>query len=255
MTLTFDEKQHPRSGDGKFSEKTHSEASGVSLPTPKDLTRRVKIATQVEIGKYNGSVPVFPDGLPEPKVDYQVSDSGTFETSFEFEHEGEKHTYLVWTDSFGDWTHDIDEDSQWGNPWVFDDMDEDSFLNWAQATAERLEANHDNVSFAAANDPAIHTAIIENALGTPEDFSDRDDLTKISANAEGRADQVLRIWTDYDSNEPDTVLSDALADLRHWADARGIDFDAVVDRSQRSYSYELEEQEAAIKWEAEHPGE
>lgn len=47
---------------------------------------------------------------------------------------------------------------------------------------------------------------------------------------------------DLAKHDPDTVLGDLLADLHHWADRRGVDWETAVSRGEGHYDAELVEQ-------------
>jgi hypothetical protein len=45
---------------------------------------------------------------------------------------------------------------------------------------------------------------------------------------------------DYGSNDPQTDLMDALANVMHYASAAGLDFDGAVDRAREHFEHEVE---------------
>ena len=56
------------------------------------------------------------------------------------------------------------------------------------------------------------------------------DTQTAPSRAAARAEHVMNRWVDADE-EPQTKLKDALTDLMHWADARGVDLDEALDRA------------------------
>jgi hypothetical protein len=55
------------------------------------------------------------------------------------------------------------------------------------------------------------------------------------------AGQTLRFYRDIvGSDDDETVITDLLADLRHFCDAAGLDFDAMIDSSFQHWNEEKE---------------
>lgn len=60
-----------------------------------------------------------------------------------------------------------------------------------------------------------------------------------------RAEHALAVSTD--CQDPFTDLSDALANLMHFADRAGLDFSAVVEHARRAYAGDMEDGPRAVR--------
>jgi len=69
-----------------------------------------------------------------------------------------------------------------------------------------------------------------------------------------RSEKIHRLLTtDYDcchGVDPESVLGDLLSDLRHFAHAFGIDFEAALAHAEFHFTAELQEEAEADEWEA-----
>lgn len=81
----------------------------------------------------------------------------------------------------------------------------------------------------AASHPAAHVT-------RHDDEPELDTLER----AVWRADHAVAMIAD-DVDEEATRLADVLADLRHWASARGVDFDESADASRAAASRDLDD--------------
>ena len=61
-----------------------------------------------------------------------------------------------------------------------------------------------------------------------------------------RANEIIHDYRDkYDKDEDSqTVLVDLLADLMHWAEAVGVDFDGALEWAAQHFTWEKEEEDA-----------
>lgn len=64
------------------------------------------------------------------------------------------------------------------------------------------------------------------------------------AAIEAFAQETFTNWEDELEEDPGMVLGDLLADLRHWADVRGISYAAADANGEGNYLEELAEEEA-----------
>ena len=51
------------------------------------------------------------------------------------------------------------------------------------------------------------------------------------------------VGLDRSGDDDETAFKDLLADMRHWCDQRGIDFDALAEGSREGYEEEVAEEE------------
>lgn len=59
--------------------------------------------------------------------------------------------------------------------------------------------------------------------------------TPAARKGNDRAENMLLASGNYDTADRETTLADALCDLRHWADAHGVDFGDADNRAYRHY--------------------
>jgi hypothetical protein len=64
----------------------------------------------------------------------------------------------------------------------------------------------------------------------------------LNAKRAKRAETVLRAYERWNRNdyEPETAAVDVIADLMHFADREGLDFDELFNRAQRHYLNEVQ---------------
>ena len=57
------------------------------------------------------------------------------------------------------------------------------------------------------------------------------------------ADRTLRVFMQYSGCDGETALTDLLADLMHWCDEQGLDFETELNRADEHYTHEIEHPE------------
>lgn len=65
--------------------------------------------------------------------------------------------------------------------------------------------------------------------------------TDENARRAGHATVALAAYALETGSDDETMLTDLLADLMHWARANGRDFDVAMEQAEGHYAYELEE--------------
>lgn len=58
-----------------------------------------------------------------------------------------------------------------------------------------------------------------------------------------RALQKFNQVTDIEDEEPETQIADLLCNLQHYADEQGVDFQACLDRGNRNYEAEVQQEQ------------
>lgn len=218
---------------GQFAPTAHAEpAIGLNHSTP-----AVPVAFQGTINLREAefqSLPELPASVGTPEVSFDYSDAGTLETHVTVD----GSTVSFWGDEMtGDIANTIDngytpegEDAPWSNIATYDDFEKTR--TWAEAVHERIDgATYHLLADATAADET-HKTIIDFATGRSEAAPGQ---TPEQSSAK-RAAAALAICED--GQGADITMRDLLADLRHYADAKGIDIYQAMDDSLGYYQHE-----------------
>ncbi|MEJ7648628.1 MAG: hypothetical protein WKF57_06175 [Nakamurella sp.] len=128
-----------------------------------------------------------------------------------------------------------------------ENLDEDSSSDWFTTRPDTWDVIHLDVRGAAAQQ-------IPSSLPVPapkRPAAELDDEIPRPQRSTAAVDRVMKNWVDIPTEDTDpaevqemreAALSDALADLRHWADSNGVDMFEAMDRSYRYYLADKEDQ-------------
>lgn len=187
---------------------------------------------------YLDDLPDLPAGISEPSVSWEY-DANKMQVHLSFGDED----LTVWGDDEETFNSIVDayDPSPQRTPWG---DDTEAVLEYATELFHRVDGLAYEVT--KSLEPITQSAIIAAALGKPVDQATmrRSDLNqKVGAPASAviSVDRFIGGWVDVPkvtdpgvdySEDYQTAMNDALTDLRHWAKAKGIDFDEAFDRSE-----------------------
>lgn len=218
---------------GQFAPTTHAEP-GFALNSPGPAAT-VPLHGDVDLyGSDFGALPVLPASAGTPEVTFDFSIDGKLETHVTVD----GSTMSFWNDDMADEiTNSIEsgpggegEAAPWSNIAEYDDFEKTR--TWAEAVHERLDGATYQVLNTAVADDTARSSIINFATGrggaplelTPEQASAKRAAAAMAIAEEGQGSEI--------------TMRDLFIDLRHYADARGIDIYKALDDSLEVYRHE-----------------
>jgi len=235
---TFDEAAHPRTSagvttGGQFTTKPKGEpAVALASTTPTRVGVPVHAIATVDVTTMD-PLPEWPASLGEPQLYYERDpESDTITLTVVTDDAGSVKFYADGDDSF-----DVGVDE--GEP--ISSAERDALRAWGRAALRNVDVAH------FAVDEHV-TKIVQDdvlAIATGRDPSAArladDDAGNRSANKARRVADLLSSWVDDVDTDPQTALSDALADLAHFARSRGVDLRDVLPGAIRTADDEYDE--------------
>lgn len=104
----------------------------------------------------------------------------------------------------------------------------------SQGTLKVMSENFDMRTLKSGSFGKAPVALVQHGTAAQADPYDPEVPAPVAGSK--RAEVILNLKQyDFDPEDPETALSDALSDLRHWAESRNIDMEDVLDRSARMY--------------------
>lgn len=185
-----------------------------------------RIAKTVQLMRHD-PLPELPEGIAAPDV--HIGFDGGPRTYFTF---GDDTFFEVWElgDEMYNSIDDYDErrGRSWPDTWSAEQID--GVREYATKFAQNVEADVYAVTTATVSG-ATSDSIIANVRGTTPA---NDDSQPAGDRAAERASKILDVWVDTRDEGLAVGLSDALADLRHWAAANQVSMqDALTDSANR----------------------
>jgi hypothetical protein len=220
--MTTDAQGNIHAGDGKFSTKALTEATGTTLTGRRKV--KVGIMSVATLDTYGVEpLPQWPAELGEPSTSYSWDEDGQLEVAINFGSE----CLTVWgptgnaSDSFTDLGDDFSHIPRAAR---------DQALAYGYRMHENVDSLTSQVLY-SAHTPAVRNAIVSVATGNgaPQPCDDpHDPAWRTPAQlATTRTEAGLAAWFGEDVHE--STLQDVLTDLMHYADAKGIDSDAFFE--------------------------
>lgn len=218
---------------GQFAPTAHAEP-GIALKSPSPA---LSVPFQGSIDLHEnafGSLPKLPASVGAPEVTFGFDIDGKLETHVTVD----GSTMSFWNDDMADQITNTIESGRGGEgeaaPWsnIAENGDWEQTRIWAESVHERIHgANLEVLTTAVSNDTA-RASIVTFATGrseasvklTPEQESDRRAAAAMAVVDEGQGSQ--------------DTMRDLFTDLRHYADARGMDFQKALEDSSEYYRHE-----------------
>ncbi|HEX9086146.1 MAG TPA: hypothetical protein VF867_01305 [Arthrobacter sp.] len=217
---------------GQFAKTFHSDAVP-ALPVPATpLTFQGQAS--LDPSSYP-DLPALPASVGIPEVSFSFSDEGKLETDVKIH----GTTMSFWRDEMtGDVANTADDGhTQEGEfaPWsgIAEYEDFEQARTWAEAVHERVEGATEEILENAVQTDEARKAIINFATGRPTE--EAAELTPSQSSAK-RAAAAMAVCDEGEGAE--TTMRDLLTDLRHYADAKGIDIYQAMDESHGYYLHE-----------------
>ncbi|MCU6480177.1 hypothetical protein [Arthrobacter sp. A2-55] len=221
---------------GRFGALAHSEPPASASLTRPNVTV-IPFAGQGRL--YNtgtSKMSPWPGNLPAPEVGIVYSDAGTLETYVTV---GED-LVPFWGDpeNFGGITCGARLDpEEYPDFEALSEADREAVIAYGRDAHENATLAVDTLTSALISNPDVHKAIVAHATAKPEAGP-----TPYASRSVARAERIIALYDQ--GNESGTYLRDILADLRHYADAQGVDFHASLDGGAGYYAGELEDDAA-----------
>lgn len=217
---------------GQFAKRFHSDAVA-SLPV---TSSPVSFQGQASLDPSGyPDLPALPASVGTPEVFFSFSDEGKLETDVRIG----GSTMSFWRDEMtGDVTNTIEDghtiEGEFA-PWsgIAEYKDFEQARTWAEAVHERVEGATEEVLESAVQTDAARASIIAFATGRPAEPVI--ELTPAQSSAK-RAAAAMAACDEGQGTE--TTMRDLLTDLRHYADANGIDIYQAMDESHGYYLHE-----------------
>jgi len=218
---------------GQFAPTFHSEP-GFTL-NGSATTVSVPFQGSIDLNESSfGSLPQLPASVGTPEVTFDFDIDGKLETHVSVD----GSTMSFWNDDMADEITNTIESGHSGEgevaPWsnIAEYEDWEQTRTWAESVHERIHGATLEVLTTAASDGAARVSIINFATGrgeaviqpTPEQASAKRAAAAVAVVEEGQGSQ--------------DTMRDLFTDLRHYADARGIDIQKALDDSSEYYRHE-----------------
>lgn len=220
---------------GQFAPTFHAEPGfGLGSPAP---AVSVPFHGSVELhNNHFGNLPPLPASVGTPEVTFDFNVDGKLETHVTVD--GSKMSF--WNDDMADQITNTVESGRVGEddaaPWSgIAEYEEEQTRAWAESVHERIHGATLDVLISAVDTNNTRASIINFAAGrgetvvepTPEQASAKRAVAALAVTEEGQGIEV--------------TMRDLFTDLRHYADARGIDIHNVLDESFDYYRHEKQD--------------
>lgn len=232
MTDTIARQPQGIPAGGQFAATAHTEPS-VGLKGP-GAAVPVQFQGQAVLNPaVFGSLPELPASVGTPEVSFSFSDAGKLATHVRVH----GSTLSFWSEDDDEIANDIDnghtvegEVAPWSGIAEYEDFEKTR--TWAESVHERVEGATSQILESAVESDASRAAIVAFATGraepaakpTPQQESAKRAATAMAACEEGQGRE--------------TTMRDLFTDLRHYAEAHGIDFHQAMDDSVAYYEHE-----------------
>ncbi|MEH0110767.1 hypothetical protein V6N00_13735 [Tersicoccus sp. MR15.9] len=232
------EKGVPTGGQYAATNHTEPDVALPAAPQPNISIHHTRMPLVTTLDLYtpvpNEFDATWPSSLPDPEVDIDL-DGGVIETHVTVDGSVMK----FWTDR----EETLDSTEYDADAWSgMDEETRDQALAWGREKHATIEAAANGAQQAAVNAPGVREAILANVTGKPIPVNgpkygpkamQRDGNDRITAS-------LAATWDHFGDGEDKTFPAESmLTDLRHYAAARGLDFDAMVANSADLYASDL----------------
>ena len=233
MTETIARQPQGIPAGGQFAPTSHSEPAIGLNPTPATVPIHFQGSIDLRESAFQ-SLPELPASVGTPEVAFDYSDTGKLETHVTVD----GSTVSFWGDDLtGDIANTIDngytpegEDAPWGHIPEYDDFQR--LRTWGESVHQRIDGATYRLVADASSADETRKAIINFATGhgepaakpTPEQAAAKRAAALMAICEEGQGAEI--------------TMRDLFIDLRHYADAKGIDIYQAMDDSLGVYQHE-----------------
>lgn len=218
---------------GQFAPTTHTEPD-IGLNT---AAQAVSVPFQGSIDLHErafGSLPALPASVGTPEVAFGFNIDGKLETHVTVG--GSKMSF--WNNDMADEITNTVESGRSGEheeaPWsgITEYEDWQQTRTWAESVHERIHGATLEVMSTAVDTQAARASIIGFATGRAGD------LTKLTPLQDSSSRAAAAIAVADEGQGKEATMRDLLTDLRHYADAHGIDIDKALEESANYFRHE-----------------
>jgi hypothetical protein len=234
MTDTIARQPQGVPAGGQFAPTFHSEPA-IGLDSNPSPAIPVSFNGSIDLRESEfGRLPELPASVGTPEVAFSYDIDGNLETRVTVG----GSTMAFWNDTMADEITNTIESGHSGEgdiaPWsnIADYDDFEKTRTWAESVHERIDGATFGVMADATSSEATQKAIIAFATGRGEPAGQ---LTPEQSSAK-RAAAAMAICEE--GQGADVTMRDLLTDLRHYADAKGIDIYQAMDDSLEYYQHE-----------------
>lgn len=240
----LDANKHKHAADGKYTHKDLKESPGASdalkPPKPAPMIFNVTGAQDsfASLDSTQYGLPDFPERLPKPVTTLGYDDYGRLYMHVENPEDPEVGIFV---------THKDTDDEIWVDEFTYHQgetgEERDQIDSWAQAAFKRGEAVIQRKNQQSTPEPFMKQVAAFAAGQNPRDIADEHQTHQERWAAEMQHALSGYLRPDDDEEDKADSFSDVLSNLRHYAAQQGIDFDAAIDKSERSQQADVKEDE------------
>lgn len=218
---------------GQFAPTSHAEPALVlGGPAPASF---VPFRGSVELHESGfGALPELPASIGTPEVTFDFNNDGQLETQVTVDGSPMSFWYDRTSDEITNSADtgyaEFDGETPWSNIAGHDDRKQ--ARAWAESVHERIDGATYRVLNTAMEDTAARNTIVAFATGRAEP------AVKLTPEQESARRAAAAMAIAEEGQGSDVTMRDLLTDLRHYADARGIDIHKALDDSFEYYQHE-----------------